>query len=159
MSEQPVNGAADSRPASTERQARAEAALRDALAAHRRAVAPPGWDEATLKRSIEGMEAAASVDSHRPIAWPTWPPGLAPKLTAAAQKILRRGLRWYIDPIVAQQNDFNRASADTAQEMRELLRALAVENARLTRRLAEVEARLADLESEVASPVPPPTPP
>ncbi len=158
MSERRVNGAADARPASTERQARAEAALRDALAARRRAVAPPGWDDAALNRGAVRMEAAANVNPHQPIAWPTWPPGLVPKLTAAAQKTLRRGLRWYIDPIVAQQNDFNRASADTAQEMRELLRALAVENARLTRRLAEVEARLADLESEVAPPVPPPTP-
>ena len=104
------------------------------------------------------MEAAASVNPHLPIAWPTWPPGVVPKLTAAAQKALRRGLRWYIEPVVEQQNTFNRASVDTTQELRDLLRALAVENARLTRRLAEVEARLADLESEATPPAPPTTP-
>lgn len=158
MSERRVNGAADSAPAPAERQARLEAALRDALAARRKAVAPPGWDDAALTRGVTRMEAAASVNPHLPIAWPTWPPGVVPKLTAAAQKALRRGLRWYIEPVVEQQNTFNRASVDTTQELRDLLRALAVENARLTRRLAEVEARLADLESEATPPAPPTTP-
>ena len=101
------------------------------------------------------MDAAASVNPHLPIAWPTWPPGVLPKLTAATQKVVRRGLRWYIEPIVAQQNDFNRATVDTAQELRDLLRALAVENARLTRRLAELEERLADLECAAADSPPP----
>lgn len=141
-------------PTLAERQAATETALRAALAARHRAGAPPGWDETALVEGLDRMEAATSVDPHLPIAWPTWPPGLVPKLMAVTQKLVRRGLRWYIDPIVEQQNSFNRATADTAQDLRELLRALAGENARLTRRLAEIEARLAALEASTSPDTP-----
>lgn len=49
------------------------------------------------------------VISHWPIGWPVMPAGIIPKLVAYAQKIVRRLLRWYIDPIVVQQNAFNAA--------------------------------------------------
>jgi len=49
------------------------------------------------------------VNSHLPIGWPDMPPGLLPKLRAYAQKIARRLLRWYINPLVDQQNVFNTA--------------------------------------------------
>jgi 2-polyprenyl-3-methyl-5-hydroxy-6-metoxy-1,4-benzoquinol methylase len=52
------------------------------------------------------------VNSHLPIGWPVMPQGLMPKITAYAQKIVRRLLRWYINPVVEQQNAFNRAAAD-----------------------------------------------
>ena len=54
----------------------------------------------------------AQVNPHQPIAWPAWPPGIWPKVKAALQKITRRLLRWYIDPIVEQQN---RVNVDTVQ--------------------------------------------
>ncbi len=47
------------------------------------------------------------INSHLPIGWPRWPKGLAPKVVALLQRVVRRLLRWYIDPIVAQQNAFN----------------------------------------------------
>ena len=53
-----------------------------------------------------------AVNPHLPIGWPVMPPGLVPKLVAYAQKIVRRLLRWYINPIVAQQNEFNAAVTD-----------------------------------------------
>jgi hypothetical protein len=59
--------------------------------------------------SLDRLRATANVDPHPPIAWPHWPPGFWPKVQAAAQKLLRRGLRWYINPIVEQQNRFNRS--------------------------------------------------
>ena len=59
--------------------------------------------------------ATARVNPHLPIAWPSWPPGLWPKLVALMQKIVRRLLRWYIDPIVEQQNQFNAAVAQALQ--------------------------------------------
>ncbi len=43
------------------------------------------------------------VNSHLPIGWPEMPKGLVPKLRAYAQKITRRLLRWYVDPIVEQE--------------------------------------------------------
>jgi len=36
--------------------------------------------------------------SHLPIAWPQWPPGIRAKVAAALQKLARRSLRWYINP-------------------------------------------------------------
>jgi GT2 family glycosyltransferase len=51
----------------------------------------------------------ARVEPHWPIAYPHWPPGLWPKVMAAAQKVTRRLLRWYINPIVEQQNAINSA--------------------------------------------------
>ncbi|WP_420629576.1 hypothetical protein [Candidatus Leptofilum sp.] len=60
--------------------------------------------------SIHKMEQTAWINSHQPIAWPSWPPGLVPKIKAAAQKVMRRTLQWYIDPIVQQQNQFNQAT-------------------------------------------------
>jgi O-antigen chain-terminating methyltransferase len=49
------------------------------------------------------------VNPHLPIAWPQWPPGIRAKVAAALQKLVRRSLRWYINPIVEQQNLFNAA--------------------------------------------------
>jgi hypothetical protein len=52
------------------------------------------------------------VNSHLPIGWPDMPPGLLPKLRAYAQKVVRRLLRWYINPLVDQQNLFNTAATE-----------------------------------------------
>ena len=60
--------------------------------------------------SIRNMEQTVWISSHQPLAWPTWPPGIAAKLKALVQKVIRRTLRWYIDPIVRQQNQFNQAT-------------------------------------------------
>jgi hypothetical protein len=63
---------------------------------------------------------------------------------AVAQKLTRRFLAWYINPIVAQQNAFNRATLDALDSLREALDSLAAEHARVAARLAETEARQAD---------------
>jgi GT2 family glycosyltransferase len=47
------------------------------------------------------------VEPHQPIAWPEWPPGVWPKIRAVFQKLTRRLLRWYINPLVHQQNEIN----------------------------------------------------
>jgi hypothetical protein len=57
------------------------------------------------------------VNSHLPIGWPDMPPGLLPKLRAYAQKIVRRLLRWYINPLVDQQNLFNTAVTEVLAEL------------------------------------------
>jgi GT2 family glycosyltransferase len=51
----------------------------------------------------------ARVEPHLPIAWPDWPPGIWPKVAALHRKVVRRLLRWYINPIVEQQNLVNAA--------------------------------------------------
>jgi hypothetical protein len=57
------------------------------------------------------------VNSHLPIGWPDMPPGLLPKLRAYAQKIVRRLLHWYINPLVDQQNLFNSAVAEVLSDL------------------------------------------
>jgi hypothetical protein len=60
---------------------------------------------------LERVHDLAQVNPHLPIAWPNWPAGLWPKIVAVSQKLVRRLLRWYINPIVEQQNRFNAAVA------------------------------------------------
>jgi 2-polyprenyl-3-methyl-5-hydroxy-6-metoxy-1,4-benzoquinol methylase len=52
------------------------------------------------------------VNPHLPLGWPTMPKGVLAKITTYAQKITRRLLRWYINPLVAQQNEYNVAATD-----------------------------------------------
>ena len=92
---------------------------------------PPGFRDASQNQAVEAVRQAlgawlpeehlgagaplllsmqtaqARVNPHLPIAWPAWPPGVIPKLTAALQKVTRRCLSWYINPLVAQQNEIN----------------------------------------------------
>lgn len=65
--------------------------------------------------SLDYVQATSSVNPHQPIAWPTWPKGLWPKVVAMAQKASRRLLQWYINPIVEQQNRFNKAVVQTLE--------------------------------------------
>ncbi|MFN8474680.1 MAG: hypothetical protein U0822_20990 [Anaerolineae bacterium] len=145
-----------SQPAPTadvvERRAQALDTLRQNLAARRAALAisdgsPAFGAERALRVSVVTMNARREVNPQFPIAWPTWPPGILPKITAAIQKVVRRLLRWYINPIVAQQNDFNASTAESMTLLTEALERLAREHAQALDRLAEVEARLEDLES------------
>jgi hypothetical protein len=61
----------------------------------------------TMTTALVQVQLASHVNPHQPIAWPNWPPGLWPKVAALIQKVIRRLLRWYIDPIVEEQNHFN----------------------------------------------------
>jgi 2-polyprenyl-3-methyl-5-hydroxy-6-metoxy-1,4-benzoquinol methylase len=57
------------------------------------------------------------VNPHLPIGWPAMPKGLFAKLQAYTKKIARRLLRWYINPLVEQQNAYNRAVAEALDEL------------------------------------------
>lgn len=78
----------------------------------------------TRVAALEQVHAASWVNPHRPIAWPHWPRGLWPKVVALVQKLVRRSLRWYISPLVEDQNCFNAAVVKA-------LGVLAQENAQL----------------------------
>jgi hypothetical protein len=92
--------------------------------------------EVPLSRAaaLEEVHATSWVNPHQPIAWPRWPKGVWPTVVAFVQKVVRRLLRWYINPIVEEQNRFNQAVA-------EALEALAQENARLR---AELHVHVSD---------------
>jgi hypothetical protein len=62
--------------------------------------------------SLESVHSTVQVNPHLPIAWPAWPKGLWPKIVALVQKVVRRLLRWYMNPIVEQQNRYNAAVAE-----------------------------------------------
>lgn len=87
------------------------------------------WTAARLE-----VHSTAWVSSHLPIAWPTWPKGLWPKVVALTQKIVRRLLRWYIDPIVEQQNQFNSAVIKSLDETWSAI-------SHIERQLSELEAQ------------------
>ncbi|MBC7262643.1 MAG: class I SAM-dependent methyltransferase, partial [Chloroflexi bacterium] len=70
--------------------------------------AEPTPSEAQVK--LRQVYATARVNPHLPIGWPKLPPGVIPKIVAIAQKVVRRLLRWYINPIVEQQNAYNAAA-------------------------------------------------
>jgi hypothetical protein len=84
-----------------------------------------GMDQsAALTAALEQVQLTSWVNPHQPIAWPHWPKGLWPKVMALIQKLVRRLLCWYINPIIEEQNDLNAAVATA-------LDTLAQENARL----------------------------
>jgi hypothetical protein len=76
---------------------------------------PDGQLAASGKRpaALQAARETMKVNPHLPIAWPTWPRGLWPKAVAATQKLVRRLLSWYINPIVEQQNRHNAAVCQT----------------------------------------------
>ena len=67
--------------------------------------------------SVQLMRRKVWVNAHWNIAWPHWPPGLSSKIVALYQKSMRRLLAWYINPIVRQQNEFNRAALGAIQAL------------------------------------------
>ncbi len=90
-----------------------------------------------------------AVNPHLPIGWPVMPPGLIPKLVAYAQKIVRRLLRWYINPIVAQQNEFNAAATDLLASHQARLDALTTSLEALTARLSESDEHWKTFRSQI----------
>lgn len=63
--------------------------------------------ERDLQRSLDEIELHRVVSAH----WPLRSRSLAERLINLANKIVRRLLRWYINPIVEQQNAYNDAVA------------------------------------------------
>ncbi len=89
------------------------------------------------EEALAEVRATQWVNPHRPIAWPHWPEGVLPKIVAFLQKVVRRSLRWYINPIVEEQNRFNAAVVRA-------LDALAQENAQLRAEIQALRAGLGD---------------
>ncbi len=107
-----------------------------------------------LRRQVTGLEglgartetlarlhATQRVNPHLPIGWPVMPRGLGRKLLAYAQKVTRVLLRWYINPLVAQQNAYNAAATLALEEF--------------DARLRQVEERVLWLEERLRAPAPP----
>jgi len=66
---------------------------------------------------LRRLYATTHVNPHLPIGWPKLPSGILPKIIAIAQKVIRQGLRWYINPIVEQQNAYNAAATAVIESL------------------------------------------
>lgn len=86
-------------------------------------------EEPGKRPSIREMQQTVWINSRQPLGWPTWPPGITAKTRTLIQKLIRRALQWYIDPIVEQQNKFNQA---TLQAVRTLAQEVAFLQTRQT---------------------------
>ncbi len=95
------------------------------------------FDEVELARSLEEVRISQGVSAHWPIVWRT--PLQA--FFAFVQRVTRRFLRWYINPIVEQQNAFNAATERT-------LNLLVAVNARLREEITALQERLRRLEEQ-----------
>jgi hypothetical protein len=91
---------------------------------------------AELRRSVDSVNDSWFVSAHLPI---TWERRIVGRLNAYTKRLVRLLLRWYINPIVEQQNRFNSAVARTTIEM------LAYQE-RMAREWQELEQRVAKLE-------------
>ncbi len=93
---------------------------------------PDGPDEppAEARGALTEAMDAAHISAHTPILWDLPVVGRGIALTKRTVRLL---LRWYINPIVDQQNDFNAATVRALNE-------IAAENERLRLALEELRA-------------------
>ncbi len=103
---------------------RAARGLLDDSSAHS---ALAGIDEDELRAAIAEVEALRAVSAHWPLTWQT----PRQRVEVFAQRLIRRGLRWYVEPIVQQQNAYNNAVARALQLLADGYRQLATEVAKL----------------------------
>jgi hypothetical protein len=90
-----------------------------------------GAIERELHHAAEQLEITRVVSAH----WPLEGKGLSERAWILVHKVVRYGLRWYINPIVDQQNAFNDAAARA-------LRLLVEANADLRDQAADLRRRL-----------------
>ncbi|MBN1483373.1 MAG: hypothetical protein JXA37_01505 [Chloroflexia bacterium] len=93
------------------------------------------FDEVELARSLEEVRANRAVSAHWPIVYKT----PLQMFFAFLQRLTRRFLRWYINPIVEQQNAYN-ASLERTVSL------LVAANARLREEILAMHGRLRALE-------------
>ena len=75
-----------------------------ALVRERAAAEPPArFPDLELRRLEPQLLLRQNISAH----WPLTGATLAQRLVAAANKLVRRYLRWYVNPIVEQQNAAN----------------------------------------------------
>jgi predicted nucleic acid-binding protein len=91
--------------------------LRAAVRAQRLAQgrAEPSSAERELQRTLDEIELSRVVSAH----WPLLGASIPQRAVALVNKLVRRYLRWYINPIVEQQNAYNDAVARTLRLLAE----------------------------------------
>jgi hypothetical protein len=101
-----------------------------------------GSELSELRQVIRQAHENWQISAHLPITW-GGPPLLGRGL-AYAKRATRLLLRWYINPIVQQQNDYNAAVSRALLQIDAYLEQLSRENFELEQRLAKLEANSAN---------------
>jgi hypothetical protein len=99
-----------------------------------------GSELAELRTLVKQVNERWNVSAHLPITWGS--PPVIGRLIAYAKRAARLLLRWYINPIVEQQNNYNAAATRALLQMNAYLE-------QLTRELHTLQERLATLEQKL----------
>jgi len=102
-----------------------------------------GAELSELRGMVRQVNEGWNVSAHLPITW-GGPPLLGRGL-AYAKRATRLLLRWYINPIVEQQNNFNASISRSLIQVSAYLEQLTREGYALEQRIAALEARQAEL--------------
>jgi hypothetical protein len=116
-------------------------ALREEVRARREKL--HGAELSELRGLVRQVNEGWNVSAHLPITWGA--PPLIGRMLAYAKRATRLLLRWYINPIVEQQNNFNASVSRSLIQINAYLEQLTREGYDLEQRLATLETRLAEL--------------
>ncbi len=108
-----------------------------------------GAELGELRGLVRQVNEGWNVSAHLPITWGG--PPLIGRGLAYAKRATRLLLRWYINPIVEQQNNFNASISRSLIQVNAYLEQLTREGYELEQRIATLEARLAQLEASRSS--------
>ncbi|MEZ4523719.1 MAG: hypothetical protein R3A46_19090 [Thermomicrobiales bacterium] len=105
--------------------ARVQAVVEDVRQAlERRAASAPAANRAGIERSLSEARRLSNVTAHWGIA-PSWP--VFGQLEVLIKRVMRIALRWYINPIVEQQNAYNLAILAALYEIEAQLDAISID--------------------------------
>jgi hypothetical protein len=96
-----------------------------------------GTELAELRAVIKQVNENWNVSAHLPITWGR--PPVIGRLIAYAKRATRLLLRWYINPIVEQQNNYNAAVSRSLIQINAYLEQLTREGYNLEQRLSALE--------------------
>jgi hypothetical protein len=100
-----------------------------------------GSELSELRALVRQVNERWNVSAHLPITWGS--PPVIGRAIAYAKRVTRLLLRWYINPIVEQQNNFNAAATRALLQTNAYLEQLTREQYALEQRIKELEEKLA----------------
>jgi septal ring factor EnvC (AmiA/AmiB activator) len=101
--------------------------------------------------SVSQLRRVQWVSSHLPLGWPVMTGNPFQRGATYLKKVIRRLLRWYINPIVDQQNQFNKVATDVIAEQHRKLDAVHENLAELQDELASAQRTIESLQKEIAT--------
>jgi hypothetical protein len=99
-----------------------------------------GEELSELRALVRQVNERWNISAHLPITWGG--PPLIGRGLAYAKRVTRLLLRWYINPIIEQQNNYNAATTRALLQINAYLEQLTREDYALAQRLAALESRL-----------------